>query len=122
VAGLGAPVLPFLALAPAGLTTDVVVSQFVRANLKHPQPLPRLTNLAGLSLFPHLSSRLGVVLLLAVAAIVAIGYLAACRAGARLPTALDWYALVGLAAVTGMLLWPYGYWTHPSTRAWPAAS
>jgi hypothetical protein len=119
VAGLGVPVLPFLALAPAGLATDVVVSQFVRANVSHSSPLPRLTNLVGLSLFPHLSSRLGVLLLLTVAAIVAIGYLAACRAGARLPAALDWYALVGLAAVTGMLLWPYGYWTHYGAVAGP---
>ena len=119
VAGLGAPVLPFLALAPAGLTKDVVVSQFVRANLVHAAPLPRLTNLAGLSLFPHLSSRVGVLLVLAVTAVVAIGYLAACRAGARLPTALDWYALAGLTAVTGMLLWPYGYWPHYGAVAGP---
>jgi hypothetical protein len=119
VAGLGAPVLPFLALAPAGLTKDVVVSQFVRANLAHASPLPRLTDLAGLSLFPHLPSRVGAVALLAITAVVALGYLAACRAGTRLPTALDWYALVGLAAVTGMLLWPYGYWPHYGAMAGP---
>lgn len=119
VVGLGAPVLPFLALAPTGLVKDVVTSQFSRANVAHPPPLPRLTNLAGLSLFPHLSSHLSVLLLLAVAAIVAIGYMAACRAGARLPTALDWYALIGLAAVTGMLLWPYGYFTHYGAVAGP---
>jgi hypothetical protein len=97
----------------------VVNSQFARANVAHPPPLPRLTNLAGLSLFPHLSSRLSVLLLLAVAAIVAIGYMAACRAGARRPAALDWYALIGLAAVTGMLLWPYGYFTHYGAVAGP---
>jgi alpha-1,2-mannosyltransferase len=119
VAGLGAPVLPFLALAPAGLTKDVVVSQFVRANLAHAAPLPRLTNLAGLSLFPHLPSRVGVAALLAVAAVVAVGYMAACWAGARLPSALDCYALAGLAAVTGMLLWPYGYWPHYGAVAGP---
>jgi alpha-1,2-mannosyltransferase len=118
-AGFGAPVLPFLALAPAGLVTDVVVSQFDRANVAHPPPLPRLTNLAGLSLFQHLSSRLDAILLLTVAAIVAIGYITACRAGARLPAALDWYALIGLAAVTGMLLWPYGYFTHYGAVAGP---
>ncbi len=119
LAGLGVPVLPFLALAPAGLTKDVVVSQFVRANLAHAAPLPRLTDLVGLSLFPHLSSRAGVLLVLAVTAVVVIGYLAACWAGARLPTALDWYALAGLAAVTGMLLWPYGYWPHYGAVAGP---
>jgi alpha-1,2-mannosyltransferase len=120
VVGLGAPVLPFLALGPTGLVKDVVTSQFARANVAHPPPLPRLTNLAGLSLFPHLSSHLSVLLLLlAVAAIMAIGYMAACWAGARLPTALDWYALIGLAAVTGMLLWPYGYFTHYGAVAGP---
>jgi hypothetical protein len=118
-AGLALPVLPFLVLAPAGLTRDVVISQFVRANVMHPAPLPRLINLAGLSLFPHLSSRLGAAVLLAIAAIVAAGYLAACRARARLPAALDWYALAGLAAVTGMLLWPYGYWPHYGAMAGP---
>ena len=117
--GFGAPVLPFLAMAPAGVTKDVVVSQFVRANIQHPVPLPRLTDLTGLSLFPHLSSRLSLVLVLAVSAVVAIGYLAACRAGARRPTALDWYALIGLVAVTGMLLWPYGYWSHYGAVAGP---
>src|SRR5580693_7848668 len=89
VVGLGAPVLPFLALAPTRLDKDVVTSQFARANVAHPPPLPRLTNLAGLSLFPHLSSRLVVLLLL------------------------------GLAAVTGMLLWPYGYFTHYGAVAGP---
>jgi alpha-1,2-mannosyltransferase len=110
--GFGVPVLPFLVMAPSGLIKDVVVSQFDRANVAHPSPLPRLTDLAGLSVFPHLSSRAGALLVFAVAAVVVIGYLAACRAGARLPAALDWYALIGLVAVTGMLLWPYGYWKH----------
>ena len=118
-AGFGALVLPFLAMAPTGLTRDVVISQFVRANLEHSTPLPRLTNLTGLSLFPHLSSRLSVLALLVVPAAVTIGYMAACRAGARLPTALDWYAAGGLVAVTGMLLWPYGYWPHYGAVAGP---
>jgi alpha-1,2-mannosyltransferase len=117
--GLGAPVLPFLALAPAGLPKDVVISQFIRANVRHLVPLPRLTNLAGLSLFPHLSTRLAVLALLAAAATMALGYMAACWAGDRLPTTLDWYALAGLVAVTGMLLWPYGYWPHYGAIAGP---
>jgi hypothetical protein len=45
--------------------------------------------------------------------------MAPCGAGARLPTALDWYALIGLAAVTGMLLWSYGYWSHYGAVAGP---
>ena len=114
-ASFGVLVLPFLAMAPIRLTKDVVTSQFDRANLEHAAPLPRLTDLAGLSLFPHLSSRLSVLALLAVPAVVAIAYLAA----ARLPTALDWYAMGGLVAVTGMLLWPYGYWSHYGAVAGP---
>ena len=114
-ATFGALVLPFLAMAPTRLTKDVITSQFVRANLQHVAPLPRLTNLAGLSLFPHLSSRLSVLALLAVPAVVAIGYLA----GAQLPTALDWYAVGSLVAVTGMLLWPYGYWSHYGAAVGP---
>jgi alpha-1,2-mannosyltransferase len=110
--GFGVPVLPFLAMAPGGLITGVITSQFDRANVMHAPPLPRLTNLAGLSVFPHLSSRASVLILLAIAAVVVIGYVAACRAGARLPAALDWYALISLVAVTGMLLWPFGYWRH----------
>jgi alpha-1,2-mannosyltransferase len=119
VVGFGVPVLPFLAMAPAGLTKEVVTSQLARANLIHPPPLPRLINLAGLSLFPHLSSHAGALLIIAAVAIVALGYLAACWAAARLPAALDWYALIGLVAVTGMLLWPYGYWLHYGAVAGP---
>jgi len=118
-AGLAAPVLPFLSMAPAALIKDVLTTQFVRASLIHPAPLPRLTDLAGLSLFPHLSSLLGDLVLIAVVAVVAIGYLAAWRARARRPAALDWYALIGLVAVTGMLLWPYGYWPHYGAVAGP---
>jgi len=118
-AGLAVPVLPFLAMAPAALIRDVVTSQFVRASVESRPPLPRLTNLAGLSLFPHLSSHLGALALLAVTAAVALAYMAACRAAGRLPTALDWYAVAGLVAVTAMLLWPYGYWPHYGAFAGP---
>jgi hypothetical protein len=67
----GVPVLPFLAMVQAALVNDVVVSQLVRAKVKHPPPLPRLSDLAGLSLF-HLSG--GATLDIAVV------------------VALDWYA------------------------------
>jgi hypothetical protein len=60
-----------------------------------------------------------VLILLAIAAVVAFGYLAACRAGGRLPADLDWYALIGAVAVVGMLLWPYGYWSHYGAVAGP---
>jgi alpha-1,2-mannosyltransferase len=116
--GLGVPMLPFLAMAPGAVATDLVISQYGRANVKHLPPLPRLSDLAGFSLFPDLPSSLRVLLLLAVAAAVAIGYLTISYAGTRL-AALDWYALISVVAVIGMLLWPYGYWPHYGAFAGP---
>ena len=118
-AGLAVPVLPFLALAPTGLIKDVVVSQYLRADARHQPSLPRLADLAGWSLSPHLSSRATAVIVLAIAALGAAGYLAACWAGARRPAALDAYALIGVVAVVAMLLWPYGYWPHYGAVAGP---
>ena len=118
-AGLAIPVLPFLALAPGQLITDTVTSQFARANVTHPSPLPRLSDLAGFALFPGLSSTTRIAAILAVSAAVLIGYLAVCHASRRLPTALDWYALIGIVAVIGMLLYPYGYWSHYGAVAGP---
>jgi alpha-1,2-mannosyltransferase len=118
-AGLAVLVLPFLVMAPRQLVSDVIVTQFNRANVGYMPPLPRLANLAGLSQFPDLSKGLSAVLVLAIAAIVPLGYLAACRAGTRLPAALDWYALISAVAVTAMLLWPYDYWYHYGAFAAP---
>ena len=118
-AGLAVPVLPFLAAAPTGLIKDVVVTQYLRADAHHQPSLPRLTDLAGLSLFPHLSSRATAVIVLAIAALAAAGYLAACWAGARRPAPLDAYALIGVVAVVAMLLWPYDYWPHYGAVAGP---
>jgi hypothetical protein len=117
--GLAVPVLPFLVMAPGQLVNDVIVTQFNRANTAYAPPLPRLINLAGLSQFSDLSGGLRAVLLLGVAAIVPLGYLAACQAGARLPAVLDWYALISAVAVIAMLLWPYDYWFHYGAFAAP---
>lgn len=118
VAGLGVPVLPFLVMAPGAAATDLIISQFQRANVTHPPPLPRLSDLAGFALFPDLTSTMSLLVLLAVGAAVALGYMAVCLAGARL-AALDWYALISLVAVIAMLLWPYGYWSHYGAFAGP---
>jgi hypothetical protein len=118
-AGLGILVLPFLAMAPRGLAKDVVISQFVRAGARHAPPLPRLSDLAGFSLFPHLPASFRVLVLLVIAAVVPLGYMAACVAARRLPTALDWYAMIGVVAVIAILLWPFGYWSHYGAFAGP---
>ena len=116
--GLGVPLVPFLAMAPRAVITDLLISQFDRANVRHTPPLPRLSDLAGFALFPRIPASLRDLLLLAAATIVPLGYLAICSAGARL-TALDWYALISVVAVIGMLLWPYGYWPHYGAFAGP---
>jgi hypothetical protein len=112
-------VLPFLAMAPGALIKDVVTTQFDRANVEHRPPLPRLADLVGLSQFSHLSQQAVMAIVLSAAVLVGLGYLAACRAGRRRPARLDAYALIGVLAVTAMLLWPYGYWQHYGAVAGP---
>jgi hypothetical protein len=119
VVGLAVPVLPFLVMAPGQLVNDVIVTQFNRTTAGYAPPAPRLVNLVGLAQFPDLSGGLRTVLVLVIAAMIPLGYLAACRAGDRLPAALDWYALLGLVAVIAMLLWPYDYWSHYGAFAGP---
>ena len=119
-AGFGVLVLPFLVMAPGRLVKEVFVSQYLRAHLGHGlQALPRLSDLAGFNLDPGVSSTVRILLLLGFAAVVPPGYLAACLAARRRPAALDWYALIGLAAVIGMLLWPDTYYTHYGAFAGP---
>jgi hypothetical protein len=120
VAGFGVLVGPFLILAPGALVKDVVVSQYLRADVWHRfLPLPRLSNLAGLGLDPDLSLTVQVLVLVGFAAIVPLGYLAVGLASARRPAPLDWYALIGLVAVIGILLWPFDYWSHYGAFAGP---
>ena len=121
-AGLGVLVLPFLIMAPGGLTKDVVLSQFVRDNLNQASPvspLSRLNDLAGFSLFTGLPASLRALLVLAVAAVVPLAYLAAAMRMRRLPAPLDWYALIGVVAVIVMFMWPYNYWSHYGGFAGP---
>jgi hypothetical protein len=119
-AGFGVLVLPFLVMAPGPLVNDVFVSQYLRADLSHGLPaLPRLSDLAGFHLDPGVPSAVRILLLLGFAAIVAVGYLAVCLAARRRPAPLDWYALIGLVAVIGMLLWPSDYYSHYGAFAGP---
>lgn len=122
VAGLAIPLLPFLVLAPGALVRDTVLSQLVRgaaSNGGRMALLPRVSDMAGLSLFPGLSTRIVVLVLLAAAATVSLGYMAACAAAGRLPADLDWYALISAAAVIIIFLWPYSYYQHYGAFAAP---
>jgi alpha-1,2-mannosyltransferase len=118
-AGLGAAMLPFLVLARAAVVKDAVVSQFVRSGGGTGAPLPRLANMAGLSLFPGLPAPAVAEVLLAAVAAVSVGYMAASASAGRLPAALDWYALAGVVAVISMFLWPWAYYWHYGAFAGP---
>jgi hypothetical protein len=118
-AGLGAAMLPFSVLAGAAVLRDAVISQFVRSNGGTGAPLPRLANMAGLSLFPGLPAPAVVEVLLAAAAAVSVGYMALSASAGRLPAALDWYALVSVVAVISMFLWPWAYYWHYGAFAGP---
>jgi hypothetical protein len=118
-AGLAAATLPFLILARAAVVNDVIVSQFVRSNGGTGAPLPRLANMAGLSLFPGLPAPAVTEVLLAAVAAVSVGYMAVSASAGRLPAALDWYALVSVVAVISMFLWPWAYYWHYGAFAGP---
>ena len=108
--GLGIPLAPFAVLAPGGLARGVLVGQLVRNASGGRDLTGRLAEFAGLSVLPAALPRL--VLAAAIGAAIAGLYAAACLVAGRGPTALDAYALLGLAAVTGMLLWPRLYYPH----------
>jgi alpha-1,2-mannosyltransferase len=118
-AGLGAAMLPFAILARTAVVKDTIISQFVRSNGGTGTPLPRLANMAGLSLFPGLPAPAVVEVLLAAAAAVSVGYMAVSASAGRLPAALDWYALVSIVAVISMFLWPWAYYWHYGAFAGP---
>jgi hypothetical protein len=75
--------------------------------------------MAGLSLFPSLPKAAVVLIALAAATAVPVGYLLVCLSMGRLPAGLDWYVLLSAVAVILMLMWPYGYYTHYGAFAGP---
>jgi hypothetical protein len=116
--GLAVPVLPFFLLAPGQFISQVVTSQYLRSTLPHPL-LPRLADMAGLTLWPGLPQAAGVVLLLpAVTVYLLAGYLATRRPLAM----LDRYALAGLAATVVMFLLPQEYYSHYAAFVMPFAA
>lgn len=119
VAGMGIAMLPFVILAQAAVIKDAIISQFIRSNGGSGPLLPRLTDMAGLTLFPGLPAAAVRLVLLMVGVAVPVGYTLACWSVGHLPAALDWYVLVSAVAVLLMLSWPYGYYTHYGAFAGP---
>jgi hypothetical protein len=118
-AGLIVTVLPFLAAAPVRLTKDTITSQATKTDdrgLLSRQTFlgrwPRLSDMAGMSVFPHLPAREGALVLLMIAVAVLAGYMMAGVTFGRLPAPLDWYALIGAVAVILMFVWPGLYYPH----------
>jgi len=118
-AGLIVTVLPFLAAAPVRLIKDTITSQAIKTDqkgllvrLELLDRWPRLSDLAGMSIFPHLPSRAGAFVLLTVAVAVLGGYMVICFTAGRPPAPLDWYALTGALAVLFLFLWPQLYYPH----------
>jgi len=118
-AGLIVPVLPFLAAAPGRLLSDTITSQATKTDqrglasrLEFVGRWPRLSDMAGMSVFHGLPARAGAFVLLTVAVVVLAGYMVACVVVGRLPAPLDWYALMGALAVLFLFLWPQLYYPH----------
>ena len=118
-AGLIVPVLPFLAAAPGRLLSDTITSQATKTDqrgLASRQTFvgrwPRLSDMAGMSVFHGLPAADGAFVLLTVAVVVLAGYMVAGVVVGRLPAPLDWYALIGAVAVVLMFVWPGLYYPH----------
>ncbi len=113
--GFLVPCLPFAALAPKRFYQSLYVAQVAPRAGSTRVPLgPRLSNMLGivnLHLTPHplvLIEVLTGLLIVAVAAVIAAGWLL----GHRAPPQLDWFALITTAVVVLMFLWPDQFHYH----------
>ncbi|MGP8000033.1 MAG: glycosyltransferase family 87 protein [Streptosporangiaceae bacterium] len=114
-AGFLVPTLPFAALAPKRFYDSLYVAQVAPRAGSARVPLGvRLSNMIGvinLHLGPHprlLIETLTVVLIVAVALVIAAGWLLSRRP----PPQLDWFALITTAVVVVMFLWPDQFHYH----------
>jgi hypothetical protein len=121
-AGFAVPVLPFAALAPGRCYDSLIVAQVgPRAGVSRVPVPARLQEMAGLSYarFPvrlgttHLPGHTAIVLtaaslVLCTAVVPALGALA----GWAGPAPLDWFAVVTLALVVAVFLWPSQFHYH----------
>ena len=116
------PVLPFAALAPRGFYDSLIVAQVgPRAGVQRVPVLTRLQEMAGLS-YAHFPLRLGTIhlpghtaIVLTAAAVVLLttgGLAVAALASHARPEPLDWFAVVTLALVVAVFLWPSQFHYH----------
>src|SRR5580693_10485878 len=113
--GFLVPTLPFAALAPKRFYQSLYVAQVAPRAGSTRVPLGvRLSNMIGvinLHLGAHprtLIELLTAILIVAVALVIAAGWLLSHRA----PPQLDWFALVTTAVITVMFLWPDQFHYH----------
>jgi alpha-1,2-mannosyltransferase len=111
-AGFLIPVLPFAALAPRRFFDSVIVGQLARAGARTPLAfrLQYLTGLAGWQP-PHLLLWIAAVLIVAAVAGTAA---AATATSGRLPSPLEWFAIVTTVAVIAAFLIPDAFYYHYS--------
>jgi hypothetical protein len=123
-AGFAVPVLPFALLAPRRFYDSLIVAQVgPRAGVSRVPVFGRLQEMAGLS-YAHFPLRFGpgsvrlpghTVIVLTVAVLVLLAFcgpaVAALAAGAT-PAPLDWFAVLTLALVAAIFLWPSQFHYH----------
>lgn len=111
-AGFLIPVVPFAALAPRRFFDSVIVAQLARAGARTPLAfrLQYLTGLAGWQP-PHLLLWIAA---LVIAAAVAGTAAAATATTGRLPSPLEWFAIVTTVAVIAAFLIPDAFYYHYS--------
>ena len=112
-AGFLVPVLPFAALAPRQFYQSLIVAQVGhRASSGRVGLWVRIQQMAGLSHLnnPSHATLLAAVLVLVVFVAGALGV--ASLVTRRLPSALDWFAVLTAVLVVAMLLWPRQFHYH----------
>jgi Glycosyltransferase family 87 len=115
LAGLAAAIAvtigPFFVIAPRAFVEDVVVAQLARVDLSRTGLAHRLDSLLGLS---DLSLSNHTIIVASVGLLTAIAGLSVIQwwPRAHRPLALEWFALICVAATLAMFLWPVDYYTH----------
>ncbi len=110
--GFSVPVLPFALSAPIAFYRGVIVAQLVRTDVARIPQGYRLHQMLGLPRSPQLATPalviIGLVLVLAIAAVTVVGS----RLAHSPPPALDRFATGSCALVVAAFLWPVDFYYH----------